>query len=143
MNFVDSNVWIAALVAEHVHNAAARRFLRGSPASSLATAAHCLSEAYSQLTRASGPFCFDPRDAAEQVQLVAANVTVHSLSAAQTRDAIQRFAATRGIGPRLYDYLIGATAVAHGADTVVTWNVRHFAPLFPHLRVVTPAELTP
>jgi hypothetical protein len=61
--------------------------------------------------------------------------------APQTLVEITRnFALQDGKGPLIYDWLIGQHAVKHDIDTIVTWNIRHMRPLFPHLRVITPAE---
>ena len=60
------------------------------------------------------------------------------LTAAQTFEAIGAYAASGGIGPRLYDALIGGAAVAHGIPSIVTWNVGHMRGLFPNLDVLTP-----
>ncbi len=51
-----------------------------------------------------------------------------------------RFARTCGIGARLYDLLIGETAIMHGISTIVTWNVSHMRGLFPTLNVATPTQ---
>lgn len=142
MILVDSNVLVAAIAEEHQHNVASIRFLSSTDRLRLLIAAHSLSETYSTLTRNSGPFAFDPVLAQQAVADLHRHVRVVQFqTAGQTTDVIRRFAMLGGVGPRLYDYLIGATGEAFGADTIVTWNVRHFVPLFPHLRVATPAEL--
>jgi len=60
------------------------------------------------------------------------------LTAAQTFEATGLYAASGGIGPRLYDALIGGAAVVHGIPGIVTWNVGHMRGLFPNLDVLTP-----
>ena len=65
---------------------------------------------------------------------------VLTLSITGHRTALTRFAALGGIGPRIYDFLIGEVALVHGLNIVITWNVRHFVPLFPSLTIVTPAQ---
>jgi len=62
------------------------------------------------------------------------------LTPAQTFDAIGLFDGMGGIGPRLYNCLIGRAAVVQGLRTIVTWNVRDMHCLFPGLRVATPAD---
>ena len=61
------------------------------------------------------------------------------LTPAQTFEATSRYAALCGIGPRLYDALIGEAAVLHGVPGIVTWNIGHMRGLFPDLDVLTPA----
>ena len=52
------------------------------------------------------------------------------LTAPQTFDAIRSYSQTGGVGARLYDRLIGETAVVHGIKAIVTWNVGHMQSLF-------------
>ena len=137
MILLDTNVLVAALVQGHPHNAQSIRIIDTASVSTTLIVAHSLAETYSTLTRANRPF----RDVGPAVwvaidELVAATRLV-AFSASETQDAIRRFSAL-GTGPRLYDYLIGATGQAHGARTIVTWNVKDFVPLFPDLEIVTP-----
>ena len=137
MILVDTNVWVAALVKEHVHYARSIAFLENQSPERLLTAAHSLAECYSTLTRTNGQYALDRAIAGNLIAGIAARAPVVAMSALQTIDAVRRFSAL-GTGPRLYDYLIGAVGELYGATTVVTWNVRDFAPLFPAMRVVTP-----
>ncbi|KPF58617.1 hypothetical protein IP88_16420 [alpha proteobacterium AAP81b] len=138
MILVDSNLLVAALVAQHPHHAESSAVLLAADPAATLLATHSLAEAFAVLTRRNLPFRLAGAQAWMQLELFAARFLVVSLTAAQTLDAIRRFSRL-GNGPRLYDYLIGATAEAHGADTIVTWNTRDFDGLFPGLRIVTPA----
>lgn len=142
MTLIDSNVLIASLVETHEHSEASRQFLAATAPYEFVIASHSCCEAYNHLTRSNGPFRISPALAQQQITSLIQTIRTVSLSVSQTMETIRRFATLGGVGPRLYDYLIGATGEAFGADTIVTWNVRHFVPLFPHLRIVTPAELT-
>lgn len=137
---LDSNVVIAAVAAEHEHHHASAALLNEFSPRSFAVAAHSYSEAYSALTRRSrgAPFEFDPADAMAALESVAAHCVLIGLTHAQTFDAIRDFAGVSGIGPRLYDKLIGETAVVNVIPCIVTWNVAHFTSLFPTLTVVDP-----
>jgi len=137
---LDSNVLIAALVVTHPHHEDSFAVLERATVATMMVAAHNLAETYSVVTRATLPYKVSGATAAQAIDRMAGRLTIAILSAAQTLDAIRRFGAI-GTGPRLYDYLIGATAEAHGADTIVTWNSRDFDGLFPALRIVTPAAL--
>ena len=66
--------------------------------------------------------------------------TLIGLTPVQTLEAVRLYAAGGNVGPRLYDWLIGQTAVQHGVGHIITWNVGHFRGLFPGLRVETPDE---
>jgi predicted nucleic acid-binding protein len=117
---VDTNVFVAASIVEHVHHSPSQQFLNATPAAQTLVAAHSLAECYSTLTKARGPAEADPVEVTVAVNAYAAAFRIVSLNSAQTVDAIRRFAALGGVGPRLYDLLIGATGEAFGADTIVT-----------------------
>ena len=139
MILVDTNVVVAALVRQHVHHEASAAYLASIDRPQTLFAAHSLAEAYSSLTRHGGhaPFRMTGDDAWQALSSIEAHVTVISLTPAQHVDAVRRFSDI-GIGPRLYDYLIGRAGEIHGAETIVTWNAGHFRALFPHLAVRTP-----
>lgn len=139
---LDSNVVIASVAAEHQHHQASAALLNKFSPRCFAVAAHSYSEAYSALTRRSrgAPFEFDPADAMAALESVAAHCVLFGLTHAQTFDAIRDFAGVGGMGPRLYDKLIGETAVVNGIACIVTWNVTHFTSLFPTLTVVDPEQ---
>lgn len=139
---LDSNVVIASVAAEHEHHQPSAALLNQFSPRSFAVAAHSYSEAYSGLTRRSrgAPFEFDPADVMAALESVAAHCVLVGLTHAQTFDAIREFAAVGGIGPRLYDKLIGETAVVNGIACIITWNVAHFTSLFPTLTVIDPEQ---
>ena len=141
MILVDGNVIVAALIDEHIHNEPSAAFIAGAARHATIIAAHSIAESYVTMTRQRTGFALAPAEARDVLDDVAERFTIVALSAVQTLDAVRRFSAL-GSGPRLYDYLIGATGVRFGADTIVTWNPRHFIPPFPSLRIVTPAEAT-
>lgn len=142
MILVDSNVLIAAAVATHIHHAQSRRFLETAPRAELGVTASSLCEIYNNLTRPPPRFGMPPKQASEIVAAYASGLTVLAMDVGETIAALRNFAARGGTGPRLYDYLIGATGEAFGASVVVTWNVRHFDGLFLRLRIVDPAAFT-
>jgi hypothetical protein len=60
------------------------------------------------------------------------------LTPAQTLEGVRLHAQNGGVGARLHERLIGEAGVAHGLDTIVTWNVGHMNSLFPSPAVLTP-----
>lgn len=140
MALLDSNVVIASIAEAHEHHEPSNVLFELFPAQSFAVAAHSYSEAYAILTRkaASSPFRWSPGDAIAALESIAARCVLIGLTHAQTFDAIREFASGGGIGPRLYDKLIGQTAILNGLDAIVTWNLRHMGSLFPDLDVMDP-----
>ena len=139
---LDSNVVVAAVAEAHEHHAASLALFTEGASARFAVAAHSYAEAYSVLTRRSGPAPFgrSPDEAWAALESVRAVTSLLGLTAPQTFDAIKSYAAAGGVEARLYDRLIGETAIAHGVPAIVTWNVGHMRGLFPTLRVLTPGE---
>jgi predicted nucleic acid-binding protein len=139
---LDSNVIIAMLVQEHQHHAASLALLANERPLAFAVAVHSFAETYTALTRRGehAPFRFSPNEAWAALESVRAATSLLGLTPAQTFDAIRGYAQSGGVGARLYDRLIGETAVVHGVPTIVTWNVGHMRGLFPALRVVAPGD---
>ncbi len=139
---LDSNVLIALLAEAHQHHdASIALFAQGRPWR-FAVAAHSYAETYSMLTRKGGPapFDFSPAQAWAALESLRAVTDLVGLSPAQTLAAVRGYAEGGGVGPRLYDRLIGEAAVAHGVPHIVTWNAAHMRGLFPRLAVSTPVE---
>ena len=84
------------------------------------------------------PFRLPPDEAWEALESIRAVTALVGLTPPQTFDAIRSYSQDGGIGPRLYDRLIGETALVHGIATIVTWNVGHMTNLFPNLQILTP-----
>lgn len=139
---LDSNVLVAVLASVHQHHADSAALLVTPAASSFAIAAHSFAEAYVTLTRggATAVAQYPASIAWAGLERLRALTTLLGLSPGESVDAVRAYAASGGIGPRLYDALIGQVAVAHGIPVIVTWNTRHLAGLFPRLRVVTPTR---
>ena len=140
---LDSNVLIAILAEAHEHHAPSLALLNGPKPPRFAIAAHSFAEAYNTLTHV-GPravFAVPPRVAWAALQGLREITTLLGLTPAQTFDAIGFYARADGVGPRLYDRLIGEVAITHGVTMIVTWNTNHMQGLFPGLTVTTPAKL--
>lgn len=131
---LDSNVIIAMLAGGHEQHGPSFALLDGG--ARFAIAAHSLAEAYATLTRP--PFAFTAAEAWAALESLRAVTDLLGLTAARHFDVVRRFAAGGGIGARLYDALIGEAALAYAIPTLITWNERHMAGLFPALSVVTP-----
>lgn len=139
MILVDTNVVVAALVRQHTHHEASVAWLGATDLDTILVAAHSLAEAFSSITRHAGhaPYRMAGNDAWQALASFETQVKLVTMTSAQQFDAVRRFSSI-GIGPRLYDYLIGRAGELQGATTIITWNVRHFREMFPHLAVRTP-----
>lgn len=131
---------VAILAEAHEHHTASLALLAEPAHTRFAVSAHSYAEAYSTLTRGGerALFGFSAGEAWAALASLRAITGLVGLTAAQTFEATSLYAASGGIGPRLYDALIGGAAVAHGIPAIVTWNVGHMRGLFPNLDVLTP-----
>lgn len=139
---LDTNIVVAAAAKDHSHHSEAIGFFDGSRAGRFAVAAHSFAEAFTTLSRrgASSVYRWPPTSVAKSLHAARAGTVLIGLTPGQTYDAVGAFATAGGIGARVYDFLIGQVAVAHGISAVVTLNIRHMRPLFPELDVRTPEE---
>jgi predicted nucleic acid-binding protein len=139
---IDSNVLIAASDADHEHHADSLSFLRSVIDRRFVTSQRCTSETYSNLTRPrrGGGAGFTPSEAMAAIDRIEGKFDILSLTVANHHAALRAFANNGGTGPRVYDFLIGYAALVNGLPLIVTWNTRHFEPLFPSLRVTTPTQ---
>jgi len=133
-------VFVAAIAETHDRHVPSFAFIETN-VGWIALSAHSLSEAYNTLTRAPRRgFGLEPNLVSHALHTMRDRHRLIGLTPAQTFDAIGLFDGMGGIGPRLYDCLIGRAAVVQGLRTIVTWNVRDMHCLFPGLRVATPAD---
>ncbi len=139
---IDSNVLVAIVAEGHEHHRPSLNLLAGATDAHFAITAHSYAEAYNTLTRRGdhAPFRRPAEQAWATLESVRAVTSLVGLTAAQTFAAIRSYATRGGIGPRLYDRLIGEAAVAHAIPAIVTWNVGHMRGLFPDLVVTTPTD---
>ena len=137
---LDSNVVVAILAEAHEHHEASLALLTCANPARFAVSAHSYAEAYGTLTRRGerAPFRFIAEEAWAALASLRASTGLVGLTPAQTFETVGAYAASGGIGPRLYDALIGRAAVVHGIPAIVTWNVGHMRGLFPDLDVLTP-----
>jgi predicted nucleic acid-binding protein len=141
---LDSNVIIAMLAEAHQHHGPSLALVSQQPRPQFAVSAHSYAEVYSTLTRQGerGPFRFTPAEAWAALESIRAVTRLLGLTPPQSFDAVRKYAESGGVGARLYDRLIGETAIVHDIPQIVTWNTGHMRGLFPDLQVVTPFEVT-
>lgn len=139
---LDSNVLVAAVEEEHAQHQPSHALIDHLPDGTFAVAAHSFVEAYVVLTNPSpsAPFRWPAGRAWAAIEGLAAVTRLIGLTHGQTFDALRDYAFEHGIGPRLYDRLIGEAAVRNGIGRIVTWNVKDMRRLFPKLEVQTPSQ---
>lgn len=138
--FLDSSVLVAAFLGDHPHHEASAAVFAGSAKKHSSCGVHSLAEVYSTLTI----LPLKPMVAPEQALLflsdVRARLSLISLDEAEYLETLERAAQSRISGGRVYDALLLRCAAKSKAETIYTWNLKHFSQLAPELasRIRTP-----
>lgn len=101
-----------------------------------------LVESYAVLTRLPHPYRLAPHDAAALLteNFTDDEVEIVGLDGRTSAQLIGEAPYQHVVGGRIYDAVIAACAVLGGADTLLTFNRRHFETLaHPSIEVVVPA----
>jgi predicted nucleic acid-binding protein len=129
--FFDTSVLVPVFLETHEHHERSLRVFVDATKRQDCCAAHSLAEVYATMTRLPGRH----RLSGEQVLLFLDNIRERLTSVALTVDeyyaAIRDAADTGVVGGTIYDALIARCALKAKADTVYTWNTRHFEQLGP------------
>ena len=139
---LDSNVIVAAVIATHEHHPPSAAVFGSRRTTDIIVAAHSYAEAFTTLTRRGtcAPFQRSADEAWVALERLATLTTLVGVSPAQRFDATRRYASSGGISARLYDFLIGSSALAARAESIVIWNLGDYRPLFPDCIVETPTD---
>jgi predicted nucleic acid-binding protein len=138
--FLDTSVLVAAFWGDHPdHDSSLALFTKMRPQTG-ACGIHSLAEVYAVMTA----LPVRPLLAAEQVYLfveqIPERLTIIALQQTDYLKTIRELADRRLASGRIYDALLLACARKSRAETIYTWNLKHFRQLAPDLtdRIRTP-----
>ena len=138
--FFDTSVLVPVFYGEHIHHRASlERFIQFDKSTGCC-GAHSLVELYSTITRMPGKH----RVSGEQAMLFVASVrerlSVVALNTAEYADALAAAAALGIVGGGVYDAMLAHCAFKAKAETIYSWNTRHYALCDPDIvrRLRTP-----
>ncbi|MGD0124409.1 MAG: PIN domain-containing protein [Terriglobia bacterium] len=124
--FFDTSVLIPTFLEDHEHHEASlSAFLKADRPSSCC-AAHSLAEVYATLTRLPGRHRLSGDQALLFLENIRERLTLVTLDAEEYSTAVQEAAAAGIVGGAVYDALLAQCAVKAHAETIYTWNVKHF-----------------
>ena len=129
MNFLDTSVLVAVLLAKHPHHPASLQLLNAEDS---VTDTHCLAEAFAVLTAA---YKLRPADTAALI-LDRPSAIACPVLAEDYRSCLLNPSGLQGGG--IYDALHAAVARRLGAKIIFTSNVRNFSHHAPDLNVQAP-----
>jgi len=136
----DTSCLVAAISSWHEHHERPRAELdrRSNRGDTLVLAAHSLVETYSVLTRLPAPHRLRASDALAAIEANWSSAPVVQLTGTETWAALTEAVRLGTVGGRTYDTLIARTALKARAETILTWNVRDFAPFGSRIRIEAP-----
>jgi predicted nucleic acid-binding protein len=125
-SFLDTSVLVAAFYGDHQHHEPSLALLAEQERSSGCTASHCLAEVYSVLTGMPGKDRVSPHEALLFLGDVRQRLATIALEEIEYFAVLEGAAATGMTGGSIYDAIIAHCALKAEAQTLYTWNVRHF-----------------
>jgi predicted nucleic acid-binding protein len=125
--FFDSSVLVPVFYGDHVHHKASLELFIRFDKSTGCCGAHSLAEVYATLTRMPGKHRVSGEQAMLFVGSIRERLSLVSLSGEEYADALQAAAAFGIVGGGIYDAMLAHCAIKAKAETIYTWNARHYA----------------
>lgn len=138
--FLDTSVLVAAFYGNHVHHEPSLALFANLRKRDACCGAHSLAELYSTLTRMPGKYRVERDQAMVMISTTRERLALVSLDPEEYVAAVENAAALGVVGGGIYDALLASCAVKARAETIFTWNLRHYERLGPEVkdRVRTP-----
>ena len=133
--FLDTSVLVAAFYEEHEHHEPSFDLFSQQERATACTASHCLAEVYAIVTGMPGK----DRASGDEALLFLHDIRNHlglvTLDQSEYFSVLEDAPATGIIGGTVYDALIAHCALKADAQTIYTWNVKHFKRLGENVAV--------
>ena len=124
--FFDSSVLVPVFYGDHVHHKASLDLFIQFHKSTGCCGAHSLVEVYSTLTRMPGKHRISSEQAMLFVGSIHERLSIVVLNGDEYADALQASAALGIVGGGIYDAMLAHCAIKAKAQSIYTWNVRHY-----------------
>jgi predicted nucleic acid-binding protein len=138
--FFDTSVFIAAFRGDHPHHEPSVRLLAAANKKHSSGAVHSLAEVYSVMSVLPVKPVIPPEQVLLFLQEIRERCTLIALDEREYFETIRRASEQGFVSGRVYDALLLRCAVKVKAETIYTWNLKHFQALAPELagRIRTP-----
>jgi predicted nucleic acid-binding protein len=124
--FFDTSVLIPAFLEDHEHHERSLNVFLKADKNQGACAAHSLAEFYAIVTRLPGLHRLSSDQALLLVEEIYQRLAIIALNAEEYSLAVRSAAPLGIVGGTIYDVLLARCALKAKAETIYTWNVRHF-----------------
>jgi predicted nucleic acid-binding protein len=138
--FLDTSVLVATFYGDHEHHEASADVFLKFGKKQACCGAHSLAEVYSSLTRIPGKHRISGEQAMLFLAIIRDRLTVVTLDDEEYFQAIEEASSVGVVGGTIYDAVLARCALQARAETIYTWNVKHYQQLGPKVaaRVRTP-----
>lgn len=138
--FFDTSVLVPVFYGDHIHHQASLRLFIQFDKLSGCCGAHSSAEVYSTLTRMPGKHRISGEQALLFIGSIRERLSIIALNGDEYADALEASAALGIVGGGIYDALLVHCAIKAQAETIYTWNTRHYAQCGPSVirRLRTP-----
>ena len=137
---LDTSVLVAAFYGDHEHHEPSMELFLRYEKRDVCYGAPSLAEVYASLTGMPGKYRAGPDEAMLFLGNIRERLTIARLTDKEYFRTMEASAAAGATGGGIYDALLGACALKAGAETIYTWNVKHFKRLGTEIaaRTATP-----
>ena len=132
--FFDTSVLIPVFYGDHVHHQASLRLFIQFDKSTGCCGAHSLVEVYSTLTRMPGKHRISGEQAMLFVGSIRERLSIITLTSDEYVETLQAAATLGIVGGSIYDAMLAQCALKAEAETVYTWNRRHYTLCGPDIQ---------
>jgi predicted nucleic acid-binding protein len=138
--FFDTSVLVPVFYGDHIHHKASLDLFIQFKRSTGCCGAHSLAEVYSTLTRMPGKHRISAEQAMLFVGSIRERLSIVALDGAEYAGALEASAALGIVGGGIYDAMLAHCAIKAKAETIYSWNSRHYAQCGPEVigRLRTP-----
>jgi predicted nucleic acid-binding protein len=126
ISFLDTSVLVATFYGDHEHHDPSFNLFSQQRKSTACTAAHCLAEVYAVVTGMPGKDRASPDEALLFLRDVRDRLMLVTLNDIEYFTVLEATAAIGVSGGTTYDAIVAKCAVKAKAQTLYTWNVKHF-----------------
>jgi predicted nucleic acid-binding protein len=124
--FFDTSVLVPVFFGDHVHHQASLALFIAFDKSTACCGAHSLVEVYSALTRMPGRHRISGEQAILFIGNIRERLSIVHLSGDEYADVLEASAARGIVGGGIYDAMLAKCALKARAETIYSWNVRHY-----------------
>lgn len=125
--FFDTSVLIPVFYRDHVHHRPSQELFIQFDRTTGCCGAHTLAEVYATLTRMPGKRRISGAQAMLFIGNIRERLSLVALNGDEYADALVESAAQGIVGGGVYDAMLAHCAVKAKAETIYTWNIRHYA----------------